>query len=363
MVSVLINNYNYGRYVGEAIESVLNQTYRDFELIVVDDGSGDDSVEIIKKYEREHPDKIKAVCKKNGGQASAFNAGFSASRGEIIAFLDSDDMWYPNKLETIVELHREYANVAHRKKISNGSREPDHYILWDKRGEILRKFGYFNNAGIITSVMSMKRELAEKIFPVPEKEFRLCADIYLYVMSVYLEEIYYDARELACYRIHQNNRWFGGMEKVAGSAENYGVSCNRGDRKVVEYVNRELEEKGMETIPSFEGETVRRYLRYLNSDFEVIPGGEYVLYGTGKRSERLKDLIQGLGGRIWCYGDSNPEKWGSYDGKTVYSLAELIEKRKSYNKIVIASTWVEDICQNLSRAGLEKGRDYMYICL
>ena len=78
LVSIVINNYNYGRFVGSAIESALEQSYSNTEVIVVDDGSTDTSREVIASF----GDRIGAVLKANGGQASAYNAGFAASKGD-----------------------------------------------------------------------------------------------------------------------------------------------------------------------------------------------------------------------------------------------------------------------------------------
>ena len=100
LVSVIINNYNYGHFLGEAIDSVLNQTYPNIEIVVVDDGSTDNSREIISSYQ----EKIISVLKENGGQASAFNAGFAASRGDIIFMLDSDDIFVPEKVAEVVNI-------------------------------------------------------------------------------------------------------------------------------------------------------------------------------------------------------------------------------------------------------------------
>ncbi len=86
LASIIVNNYNYGRFLAEAIESALSQTYANTEVIVVDDGSTDNSRDIIASYK----DQIIPVLKENGGQASAFNAGFQASSGEVIFFLDAD---------------------------------------------------------------------------------------------------------------------------------------------------------------------------------------------------------------------------------------------------------------------------------
>src|SRR5215831_18420961 len=100
LVSILINNYNYAQFLREAIESALSQTYSHVEIIVVDDGSTDESAEIISSY----GSRVTAVYKENGGQTSAFNAGVAASRGDILCFLDSDDYFYAEKIARIVEL-------------------------------------------------------------------------------------------------------------------------------------------------------------------------------------------------------------------------------------------------------------------
>lgn len=98
-VSVIIPVYNGERFIGEAIESVLAQTYRDFELIVVDDGSEDQTAQKAKQY----GDKLIYLYQPNSGVAKARNLGHARSAGEYLAFLDADDRWYPKMLETQVQ--------------------------------------------------------------------------------------------------------------------------------------------------------------------------------------------------------------------------------------------------------------------
>lgn len=100
LVSVIIPNYNYANYVREAIDSVLDQTYENVEIIVVDDGSKDGSKEILESY----GNKIKAVFQENAGVSKARNNGVEQSKGEYLAFLDADDIWLPEKIEKQVEL-------------------------------------------------------------------------------------------------------------------------------------------------------------------------------------------------------------------------------------------------------------------
>jgi glycosyltransferase involved in cell wall biosynthesis len=100
LASVIVNNYNYGRYVGEAIESALAQSHGPTEVIVVDDGSTDESRRVIEGY----AGRARVVLKENGGQASALNAGFRVSRGEVVVFLDSDDVLLPTAVERAAAL-------------------------------------------------------------------------------------------------------------------------------------------------------------------------------------------------------------------------------------------------------------------
>src|ERR1700751_5078545 len=100
-VSVLIDTYNHERFIEEAIQSVLSQDFpaSEREILVVDDGSTDRTPQILAKY----ASQIRVLRKPNGGQASAFNHGIPECRGELIAFLDGDDCWAPNKLSAVAQ--------------------------------------------------------------------------------------------------------------------------------------------------------------------------------------------------------------------------------------------------------------------
>ena len=100
MISIIVPVYNASQYLYRCIESILNQTYKDFELILVDDGSTDESYEICKKYANED-DRIRVFHKENGGQSSARNLGLDFATGEYISFIDSDDWIHPQMLEIL----------------------------------------------------------------------------------------------------------------------------------------------------------------------------------------------------------------------------------------------------------------------
>lgn len=101
-VSVIIPSYNRADLITETVNSVLAQTYKDFELIIVDDGSTDATLTVLKTY----GDAIHYIKKENGGQGSARNVGIKAASGEYIAFLDSDDLWHSQKLEKQMEIFK-----------------------------------------------------------------------------------------------------------------------------------------------------------------------------------------------------------------------------------------------------------------
>ncbi len=105
LVSVVIPTYNRAYIIQKSIQSVLDQTFRDFELIIMDDGSRDATKEVVESF---HDDRIRYFWQENGGQSSARNHGASYARGTWIAFHDSDDTWMPEKLEKQVKAAREH---------------------------------------------------------------------------------------------------------------------------------------------------------------------------------------------------------------------------------------------------------------
>lgn len=108
LVSVILAVYNYERYLAEAIESVLAQSYRPIEIIVVDDGSTDGTAQVARSYE-----EVRYVHQTNQGHAAAMNAGIKAAQGEFIAFLDADDLWAPNKLSVQVDYLLQHPHVGY----------------------------------------------------------------------------------------------------------------------------------------------------------------------------------------------------------------------------------------------------------
>ena len=112
LVSVIIPAYNIEDYIGRCLDSVISQTYKNLEIIVVDDGSGDRTAKILDDY-KEKDCRIKVIHKKNSGVSSARNKGLDIASGDYIGFVDGDDLVDVNLYETLVKLIEEGADIAH----------------------------------------------------------------------------------------------------------------------------------------------------------------------------------------------------------------------------------------------------------
>jgi len=210
LVSVIINNYNYGHFVGEAISSVLRQSYGRIELIVVDDGSSDNSKAVIEGY----GDEIVAVFKANEGQASAFNAGFAKSSGEIVCLLDADDLFLPNKVEKIVGAYADKATAwcIHPLQSVDATARPVagppdvRYATgrYDFRSQYLRGRPVFWAAP--TSGLTFRRSLLTKLLPMPQY-IRITSDNFLTFSTPAFAPGYYISECLSLQRIHGANAY------------------------------------------------------------------------------------------------------------------------------------------------------------
>lgn len=212
LVSVLVSNYNYGTYLGGAIESVLSQTYGRFEVVVCDDGSTDGSRAVIARY-AEGDERVVAVLKENGGQASALNAAFRASRGDVVCFLDADDELDPRRLELLVDaLRRERAGGAVHPLAVHDEGWAELYTLpvgyrpeggWLGSRAAARGGRWSVAAG---GAIAFRREVAEVVFPIPEDVFTGAdADAFLFTLLPLLTEVAYVGEPLYRYRLHDAN--------------------------------------------------------------------------------------------------------------------------------------------------------------
>ncbi|NES96567.1 MAG: glycosyltransferase [Desertifilum sp. SIO1I2] len=214
LVSIAINNYNYGQFLSDAIESALQQSYVNCEVIVVDDGSTDNSREIMASY----GDRIIPVLKHNGGQASAFNAGFAASRGEIVCFLDADDLFLPDKVTAVVQAFGDRPELGwcfHPLKPVDIEAQPiDEATLYDgslrqydmrqqlRQGKLTDRFPPPSTSGLC-----FRRSLIQQILPMPEAKRIGLNDGYLEFTAIGLSPGLFIHQELGLYRLHGANAY------------------------------------------------------------------------------------------------------------------------------------------------------------
>jgi glycosyltransferase involved in cell wall biosynthesis len=204
-ISIIVNNFNYERFVETAVDSALGQTYPYVEVIVVDDGSTDGSRELLKKYET----RARIVLKENEGQASAFNVGLRAATGDLIAFLDSDDALFPEAIETVVNAWKpDIVKMQFLLQIL-GPDGSTHFVMPRaplSEGDVLERL--LKTGRYVTSPTSgnvFARSFLQSIFPIPEQEWRQTGDGYINNCAPFYGPVAAIQRPLGFYRVHGNS--------------------------------------------------------------------------------------------------------------------------------------------------------------
>jgi glycosyltransferase involved in cell wall biosynthesis len=224
LVSLIISNYNYGRYLREAIDSALAQTYPAIEVIVVDDGSTDNSREVIAAY----GDRVVAVFKENEGLISAINAGYSRSRGDIVCFMDSDDVMLPHRVERAVAMLDAHPQVGWvRSKVRHVDENLQPIGLEGPRGSthLVPPNPYLyleRHPAVSNSYPATRRTVASEIFPMPMPPTKGNADAVFNVLlgtvdkpvhGYFLDEVLY------LYRRHQAQQYSSYNDTVGALKE------------------------------------------------------------------------------------------------------------------------------------------------
>ncbi len=207
--SIVIDNYNYAHFLPQAIESALRQTYAPTEVIVVDDGSTDDSRAVIAGY----GDRVRPVLKENRGQGSALNAGFAVSRGNVVLFLDADDVLLPTIVAEAVGFFRSSDVVKVHWPLweidAHGARTGDvipgrPLVDGDLRGLAIEK-GPISLPTAPTSGSAWSRAFLHQVLPIPTFDDKHGADAYLNTLA----PVYGTIRRLTepggCYRVHSDS--------------------------------------------------------------------------------------------------------------------------------------------------------------
>lgn len=305
MISVVINNYNYAQFVALAMGSALFQRHcGEVEVIVVDDGSVDDSWKVISAFS----DRVKCIRKPNGGQGSAYNSGFAASSGDVIVFLDADDLLDPDLAQTLLGIQAadvslfqwQLRSINEQGEPIPGSVEPELFDR-DSPDVCLIRDGWYRHPPASGNAYS--RAFLERVLPMPEKEFRYWADLYLLYSAPF-----YGRREVLS-GIHGSYRRHGSNHSVKQGRLSLKRLTHRVEthRRRLWVVSQTLQRLGRPLPENFEfrppfavldrlllGLTSTSPAHRIARPFELLRGGCLSLWHGRKRGPWWKMLAQAL---------------------------------------------------------------------
>ena len=204
MVSVVMPCYNGADFISETIDSVLAQTYENWELLIIDDGSSDNSLEIVKSYAATDP-RIRPISQANAGSAAARNNGIKQARGQYIALLDSDDLWLPEFLEsqiTFMKSKNAYCVCSSYERIDESSQKVLKPVLAKEKITVkdIKRLDYI---GVMTGLYDCTKY--GKVYLHPELKSLL--DDYAYWVDIIslCGVAYGNPAVLAQYRLRKNS--------------------------------------------------------------------------------------------------------------------------------------------------------------
>lgn len=204
-VSVIIPAYNAMRYLPEAVNSVLRQTFTNFEVLIVDDGSSDQTVEWASQLTEP---RVKLISQKNAGAAGARNKGIANSQGEYIAFLDADDVWEPTKLEKQVKCLDDNLSVGLVHTwiafIDEQGKATGNVMTTHGEGEVWKQVVEYNPVRCGSTAM-LRRSCFENV-GVFDEAFRLSEDWEMWIRIASRYSFALVKEPLVCYRQHPNNK-------------------------------------------------------------------------------------------------------------------------------------------------------------
>ena len=217
-VSVLIPAYNYGHYIGDAIQSALEQTFGDFEIIILDNQSTDNTVEIVSAFMKKD-ERIKLIVNKtNIGMFKNYNEGLVRARGEYIKFLNADDTLHPQILEKFVKILDEHTSVSlvtsFRQEFSNSSKiiSTNFYGEQNAKEMILLALSKLNFIGEPTTVMFRKENLNLGLF---DTSLIFFADLDMWLRQLSVGNLYIVDEVLSYVRKHEAQ----GTQELRGSTD------------------------------------------------------------------------------------------------------------------------------------------------
>lgn len=238
LISIVLATYNGEKYLREQLDSLLNQTHKSLEIIVVDDCSKDSTINIIKEYQQQNPNIFLFINPKNLGPNKTFEAGILKATGDFVAFCDQDDIWMPNKIETLLNAVGKEDAYYSNSLLVNAKGES----LGTSFKQIMNLKSYYTGAPFLLSncvpghTMLVKRNFLLSILPIPSITF---FDMWIGYAAAATNGIKFIDEVLVHYRQHDSN--------TIGTSKSKNKRKKRTSNEEFEFKKNEL--KLLATIP------------------------------------------------------------------------------------------------------------------
>ena len=338
-ISVIIPTFNSSKFIKKAIDSVLNQTFTDFELIIVDDGSSDNTLDIISKY---NDKRIKSIKHKhNMGVSAARNSGIKISNGKYIAFLDHDDEWLPRKLEKQLEVIEKspeqvglvytgyYQIEPNRVRIS-----PFINIANKLEGDLYQELVRGNF--IVPSLVLIKKEVFKSVGYFDEKLTGGGEDLDLWLRIAKKYHFAFIKDPLVKKFFHNQN-------------QSISLISNSKIIDIEEFLSnkhRELKNKSYNSWLINNFKDINQLIKYIKQN-NISP----IIFGAGMRGRATLNWLKQCNIKCKFFVDNDKNKQNSQlDGLKIVSPNYI----KDDDILFIASSWWRDIVKQLNKQGIKK---------
>lgn len=338
LVSIILPTYNGEKYICEAIDSILEQTYANWELIVVDDCSKDATLQIVNEYTR-RDNRIKVIHNSDNYRLpQSLNVGFRKSRGELLTWTSDDNRFLPNAIEVMQQYFSDY-NDTHMVQAdmyeidANGSRMGSDCLRWNEQNLCVKN--------IVGACFMYTRDVYEKIGDYDVNLF--CAEDYDYWIRVekvfgsivHIPEILYE------YRRHNGNLTVTKQEfkdrqviMLRRKHMEYIVQSVKNDAAALFNLYIDSLDRGCDVEFFFD---LVKYIPVCQYEADTINSGKkFVIFGAGTYGERA---VSALGEKAYCFADNNREKVDRVKcGLQIVSFAELVRLSDNYCIMIAANS-------------------------